>query len=176
MSIKDEVLKALNYLRLSSNPVGTIIWYIGSDVPEGYLLCNGAEISRTDYARLFAVLGVKCGAGDGTNTFNLPDFDGRVPQATSDPSKVGQKLESQLPNISGYFSNILYQKFVNGVAIDARGAFSNINVGGEANTSPTAEKLSGFDGVGFEAKNSNIIYSGSKVQVDAIQALACIRC
>lgn len=164
MSIKDEVLKALNYLRLSSNPVGTIIWYIGSDVPEGYLLCNGAEISRTDYARLFAVLGVKCGAGNGTTTFNLPDFNGRVPQATSDPSKVGQKLESQLPNISG--------------ALHAPGSvagsfFHDIEPNGKIRWDSLGTLPISW--AGFDASKADARYSSDKLQPNALQLLACIR-
>ena len=45
----------------------------------GWLICNGAAVSRTEYATLFAVIGTNYGAGDGSTTFNLPDFRGRVP-------------------------------------------------------------------------------------------------
>lgn len=45
--------------------------------PEGYLYCGGAAVSRTTYAGLFAVLGTAWGVGDGSTTFNLPDFRGR---------------------------------------------------------------------------------------------------
>jgi hypothetical protein len=41
-------------------------------VPPGWLACNGAVISRTMYAELFAVIGTKFGAGDGSTTFSLP--------------------------------------------------------------------------------------------------------
>ena len=43
-----------------------------------WLLCDGRAVSRTIYNRLFAVLGTKCGAGDGATTFNIPDLRGRV--------------------------------------------------------------------------------------------------
>jgi microcystin-dependent protein len=46
-------------------------------IPAGYLLCDGAAVSRTTYANLFAVLGATWGAGNGTTTFNLPDGRGR---------------------------------------------------------------------------------------------------
>lgn len=42
----------------------------------GYLLCNGQAVSRTDYADLFAAIGTNFGAGDGTSTFNVPDYRG----------------------------------------------------------------------------------------------------
>lgn len=49
----------------------------GSDVvPSGWLECNGAAVSRTTYANLFAVIGTKWGAGNGSTTFNLPETRG----------------------------------------------------------------------------------------------------
>lgn len=55
-------------------PTGLILPYGGSTVPDGWLLCNGGAISRTTYADLFAVIGTKYGAGDGSTTFNLPNL------------------------------------------------------------------------------------------------------
>jgi microcystin-dependent protein len=63
----------------ASMPVGTILSFGGATVPTNYLLCDGAEISRTTYAALFAVCGTAYGAGDGQFTFRLPDLRGRVP-------------------------------------------------------------------------------------------------
>jgi len=61
-------------------PPGIIAPYAGSTAPAGgqWLLCNGAAVSRTTYAALFAVCGTSYGAGDGTSTFNVPDSRGRV--------------------------------------------------------------------------------------------------
>ncbi len=53
--------------------------FAGSAAPSGWLLCDGAAVSRTQYAALFAVIGTTYGAGDGSTTFNLPDLRGRVP-------------------------------------------------------------------------------------------------
>lgn len=60
----------------SDVPVGTINMYAGAtaDVPSGWLLCNGAAVSRTTYSELFLRLDNEYGAGDGSSTFNLPDF------------------------------------------------------------------------------------------------------
>ncbi len=60
-------------------PVGTVLSFSGETPPEGYLLCQGQAISRTDYANLFNIIGIKYGAGDGNTTFNLPDLRSRVP-------------------------------------------------------------------------------------------------
>lgn len=53
---------------------GTIIDYAAPGTPTGYLYCDGSPVSRVTYAALFAVIGTTWGAGDGVNTFNLPDF------------------------------------------------------------------------------------------------------
>ena len=60
-------------------PAGTIVAFGGSTVPTGYLACADAAVSRTTYARLFAVVGTSFGVGDGSGNFNLPDLRDRVP-------------------------------------------------------------------------------------------------
>ena len=62
-------------------PAGTIIMWAGADtsVPGGYLLCNGQAVDRTDFAALFDALGTSYGTGDGSATFNVPDFRDRLP-------------------------------------------------------------------------------------------------
>ncbi|MEI9890925.1 MAG: tail fiber protein [Caulobacteraceae bacterium] len=59
-------------------PAGAIAMWGGSTTPPaGYLLCNGAAVSRTTYAALFAALGTIHGGGDGSTTFNLPNLQDR---------------------------------------------------------------------------------------------------
>ena len=58
---------------------GVIQMFAGSTAPNGWLICNGAAVSRSDYATLFRVIGPTYGAGDGSTTFNLPDLRGRFP-------------------------------------------------------------------------------------------------
>lgn len=55
-------------------PVGAIQMYASATAPSCWLLCNGAAVSRTTYSNLFSVIGASYGAGDGTNTFNVPDL------------------------------------------------------------------------------------------------------
>lgn len=55
-------------------PIGCIQAYGGATAPDGWLICNGAAVSRTTYAALFAVVGTSFGAGDGSTTFNIPDL------------------------------------------------------------------------------------------------------
>jgi len=57
-------------------PSGAVFWFAASTAPTGYLKANGAAVSRTTYAALFAVVGTTFGAGDGSTTFNLPNLLG----------------------------------------------------------------------------------------------------
>ncbi|MCK5690667.1 tail fiber protein [Myxococcota bacterium] len=60
-------------------PCGTVSPFAGpiEAIPTGWLLCDGAEINRADYAQLFTVIGISHGGGDGVTTFELPDYRGR---------------------------------------------------------------------------------------------------
>lgn len=143
-------------------PAGEFIICAGTTLPPRTLLCNGAAVSRTTYARLFAAIGTKYGAGDGSTTFNLPNVDGRVLQGTSDTSSVGQYLEASLPNITGH---------IYAWADAADGAFK---LQYRTNASASADDdQSGL--IKFDASTVNSAYSGSSFQPPAIVALTCIR-
>jgi microcystin-dependent protein len=60
-------------------PTGCFFPFAGSTSPNGWLFCNGAAISRTTYASLFAVIGTAYGVGDGSTTFNVPNMARAVP-------------------------------------------------------------------------------------------------
>ncbi|HHA2739743.1 tail fiber protein [Stenotrophomonas maltophilia] len=69
---------------------GQVIMFAGKSAPAGTLLCNGAAVSRTTYADLFAAIGTLYGAGDGKTTFNLPAMgDGTVVTHTNSADAVG---------------------------------------------------------------------------------------
>lgn len=57
-------------------PSGAVLYFSGRTAPAGWLKANGAAVSRTAYAALFAAIGTTYGAGDGRTTFNLPDLRG----------------------------------------------------------------------------------------------------
>ena len=65
-------------------PIGAIVQYCGDAVPDNFMWCDGSAISRTTYASLFAVIGTKYGNGDGSTTYNLPNFNSAVPWAAPD--------------------------------------------------------------------------------------------
>ncbi len=71
-------------VRLVALPPGSLIQFAASTAPTGYLVCNGAAVSRTTYAALFAVISTTWGAGDGSTTFNLPDLRGEFVRGWDD--------------------------------------------------------------------------------------------
>jgi len=80
----DQVLKTngsgtLSWTSVSGTPSGAITMYVASSAPSGWLLCDGAAVSRSTYSALFSVIGTAYGAGDGSSTFNLPNFGGKGP-------------------------------------------------------------------------------------------------
>lgn len=72
------------YIREAILPAGTSFAYNGSVLPSGYLWEDGSAVSRSTYSRLFAAIGTKFGAGDGSTTFNVPDSRGRVKAGRDD--------------------------------------------------------------------------------------------
>lgn len=76
-------------------PTGSVMPYTGAIAPAGWRMCDGSELDRTTYAKLFAVIGESYGAGDGGTTFDLPDFRGRFLRgadngAGNDPDAAGR--------------------------------------------------------------------------------------
>jgi microcystin-dependent protein len=66
----------MQHKRAALVPSGTVAYFAASSAPTGWLKCNGAAVSRTTYAALFAAIGTAFGVGDGSTTFNLPDLRG----------------------------------------------------------------------------------------------------
>jgi len=79
-------------------PTGSLMPYAGTSAPTGYLLCDGAAISRTTYATLFALVGTTYGSGDGSSTFNIPDLRGRVIAGQDD---MGGASANRLTGLTG---------------------------------------------------------------------------
>lgn len=105
----------------SSVPTGTVLAYAANLEPNGFFVCDGRAVSRTTYSQLFSVLGTTYGAGDGSTTFNIPDFRAKFlrgygPEGTEGLDNLneadnggysigfGVEQKEQLPNISGRLS------------------------------------------------------------------------
>lgn len=76
--------------------VGASVGFYRDTAPQGFLKENGAAVSRTTYAALFAAIGTKFGAGDGVTTFNLPDSRALFSRALDDSKgiDVGRQMGS----------------------------------------------------------------------------------
>lgn len=138
-------------------PVGALLPSFATSMT-GYLLCNGAAVSRTTYANLFSIIGTKFGAGNGSTTFNLPDFRNKTLWGAND--NLMAILAAGLPNITGTLSSNRY------LFNEGSGAFGV--EGGTANM-PSAASKSGYHIFNFNASRSSSIYGKSTtVQPPAI--------
>lgn len=81
-------------------PTGVILPYGGVTAPNGFLICNGSEVSRTTYANLFGVIGTRYGAGNGWTTFNLPKLDDGSFVRGVATNAVGTKYSASLPPLT----------------------------------------------------------------------------
>ena len=79
---------------------GMMLDYAATTVPSGWLLCDGTAVSRTTYAALFAIIGTTWGVGDGSTTFNVPDFRRRV--AVGSGGAGTAILGNTLGNVGGF--------------------------------------------------------------------------
>ena len=170
--IKQALTEMLPKLKPLSVPTGMISAF--HTVPEGWLQCNGAAVSRTTYAALFAVIGTKYGSGDGSNTFNLPLLHHKFIEGTTTQSEVGQSVSAGLPNITGTPA-IGWKRTDYDLAIN--GAFY-----AEARTNTSVYQPAPYDWYRegqqsrFSAAKSDSTYKASStVQPASVRLLACIK-
>ena len=98
-----------NLTGIEGIPTATIVPWSDSSVPSGFLECNGAAVSRTTYAALFAIVGTTYGAGDGSSTFNVPDLQDNVAVGKSNnkalASTGGANTVASTGNVGGSTAN-----------------------------------------------------------------------
>ena len=98
-----------NLIDVEGVNTGIIIPWSSASVPSGFLTCNGAAVSRSTYAALFAVIGTSYGAGNGSTTFNVPNLTDRTCVGKS-PTKSqfttgGANTVTQTGNVPGSAGN-----------------------------------------------------------------------
>ena len=98
-----------NLTGIEGIPTATIVPWSSSSVPTGFLECNGAAVSRSTYAALFAIVGTTYGAGDGASTFNLPDLQDNVAMGKSGTKALastgGANTVAATGNVGGSTAN-----------------------------------------------------------------------
>lgn len=149
-----------------SEPVGVIRIHCGAVAPDGYMLCHGQILNRSDYSDLYDVIGTKFGTGDGsTGSFNLPDLQNRttfgVGTAAGGLNKVGTNTIGSLPNITGTFN--VYNGW--GLQNTTSGPFhtSGTNLNSNIKTGNVAGQIIEF----FSASRSSSIYKTTAQAVPA---------
>ena len=167
----DQLLSAMKNLGKTVVPIGTVVFYLGTTIPDGYLLCNGASLLRTEYPELFEVLGTKCGSVDSAH-FNLPNLHHRFIEGTTTLSEVGSYVEAGLPNISGEWS----YTWANSKNASVSGAayFRNPDSTSSFQVSPNNP---GSGQLGFDASHVSNLYQNNlnEVRVNAIFGMCLIR-
>ena len=131
-----------------------IIAYSASDIPDGYLLCDGSEINRITYSILFNVIGIIYGEGDKSTTFNIPDL---IDKFIEGGNTVAVVKQAGLPNITGT-TPIVTNVYRGQRPSQATGAMQGVD------SSTDGEKNSGTFMAGminFDASFSNSIYGAS---------------
>ena len=123
---------------------------------EGWLLCDGRAVSRTDYSDLFEAIGTQYGEGDGTTTFNVPNYKGRFLQMVNDGQNIGDNIEAGLPNITGKTSGDT--QWSNYGIIGTNGA---ITISGSGGWSTGQGMTYGGSILSFNASQSSKIYGNS---------------
>lgn len=172
----DQLLSAMKNLGKAIVPIGTVVFYLGTTIPDGYLLCNGASLSRTEFPELFAVLGTKCGSVD-SDHFNLPDTHHRFLEGTTNIAEVGNYISAGLPNILGTLPGNQLGTLGSSYIPGWQGAIKvkQITEDQAVKTFEAAGYKVAWD-ADFDASKSNAIYGqDSTVRPEACRTLALVR-
>ncbi len=104
-----------NLTGIEGIPTATIVPWSSSSVPTGFLECNGANVSRSTYSALFAIIGTTYGAGDGASTFGLPDLQDNVAVGKSGTKALastgGANTVASSGNVGGSTANATLTNF-----------------------------------------------------------------
>ena len=144
----------------------------GSTIPDGWLLCNGAAVSRTTYAKLFAAIGTRYGSGNGSTTFNLPNFNGRHVLGTTNTGNLGGYVSAGLPDISGTWGSAFE---ADNSGWQSTGAVYSAKTGSLSMEIPDLSETREFIRRSFRASRYSGYYGASGVSVDATYVLMIIK-
>ncbi len=90
-------------------PTATIVPWSSASVPTGFLECNGQAVSRSTYSALFAIVASTYGGGDGSSTFNVPNFTDKIAMGKSNnkalASTAGAETVASSGNVGGSTAN-----------------------------------------------------------------------
>lgn len=161
------------WIRNNIAPAGSVMIWAGTTVPTGYLLCDGSEVSRTTYSDLFSAIGTTYGVGDGSSTFNLPNFQDRVIQGCGTRGVVGTYKAESLPNISGKVSVGSQTGIISTVSDQSEGVFYADE---DRSYCPSPNQQATGKVLGLNASRSSSVYQDdAPVQQEALLIQCCIK-
>ena len=160
------------WIRNNIAPAGSVMIWAGTTVPTGYLLCDGSAVSRTTYSDLFSAIGTTYGVGDGSSTFNLPNFNGRYLKGFgANTDAVGTYGDQTLPNITGSTRGNINQSGLNwtsdGALYGSRVALGHVP--------PSSSDYTFNDTINFDASKSNSVYGDYNVNPYNVVMMICIK-
>lgn len=166
----------------NATPSGAVAFFAMNTAPTGWIKANGAAISRTTYASLFAAIGTTFGAGNGSTTFVLPDLRGEFPRGWDDARGIdsgrafGSSQTDALQAHSGEFHLVggsldganfgWYGDLVNGVF--TYGASANAVIGSHSGNAAYTTRNVRFD-------VANVARTAAETRSRNIALLACIK-
>ncbi|QDL53147.1 tail fiber protein [Rhodoferax aquaticus] len=142
----------------SGQQAGEVCFFARNTAPSGFLKANGALVSRTTYATLFAAIGTTFGVGDGSTTFGLPDMRGEFLRAWDDARGVDVSRvfgSGQLDAMQGHLHSISNLVGSNSPNIGLGGG-NNSPPGAFSTGSPTTDGTNGTPRVASENRPRNI--------------------
>ena len=157
--------------------IGAVLHFAMVDAPEGWLKCDGAEVSRKEYVNLFDAIGTVYGDGDGSETFNVPDLRGEFIRGYDDSSLVD---EDRVFGSRQKASVITYDPCM--TSIDVTGLYNTINDDmGDFRIRAGYDKVEMADYLGVNAAGVHNVKTGSTDECFAgvrprnVALLACIK-
>lgn len=151
-------------------PAGIIVPFAGEveNIPYGWILCDGSEVSRTEYSNLYAAIGVCWGTGNGSTTFNLPDLRGMFLRGVSGDSENDPDAADRvvLNDYGGNTGNNV-GSYQGDVIRNITGSFSSASVWPNEGTGFVNVEITGSgggqDGDGWDSRSANFTFDASRV-------------
>lgn len=156
-------------------PPSAVMAFARQTAPSGWLPCDGAAVSRTTYAALFAAIGTTFGSGDGSSTFNVPDMRGyfaRGSGTNSDGTASGTFGAKQTDDIKPHTHNINDPSHQHVSFGDVGGGGSTLAAGAGYNV--TSTNVTSASGTGITVLNTGTNI-GTEVRPKNIALLYCIK-
>lgn len=141
--------------------IGFIGLYAGPEPPEGYLYCDGSAIGRETYSELFEAVGTLYGAGDGAETFNLPDARGLFFRGDGgeNNAEMGTTQGDAIRNVTGAvtFRTVQNATDLGDLIMAASGAFSeDVPIVSTSYTMQITETVRGAQKLNFQASRAGV--------------------